>query len=275
MSPPRRSDRCTSECSALHPTGVQCNGQPSKMRCTERRGPCRIPSSWPADLGRNVRRLRQRRNLTLEVAGRAGRGGQGHGHRHRAVPGQPQHRDARPPGRRPRRRRVRPHRGRGRPPGAGQAGRRRPRPCGTASPGARASSSWAPTRPTWSSCGTGRWSRGRPSTAARTRPGPTRSSRSSAGELARHASATRSTGSAVGDSILFDADGEHRYANPGRKANRYVMTVLEPHPDPTLAAARLAGGRGAARRPAGPPATPEAQSARGGGDGVARAAGPR
>jgi transcriptional regulator with XRE-family HTH domain len=38
----------------------------------------------------------------------------------------------------------------------------------------------------------------------------------------------------VGDSILFDADGEHRYANPGRKANRYVMSVLEPHPDPTL-----------------------------------------
>jgi transcriptional regulator with XRE-family HTH domain len=38
----------------------------------------------------------------------------------------------------------------------------------------------------------------------------------------------------VGDSILFDADGDHRYANPGRKANRYVMTVLEPHPDPTL-----------------------------------------
>ena len=40
----------------------------------------------------------------------------------------------------------------------------------------------------------------------------------------------------VGDSILFDADGEHRYANPGRKANRFVMTVLEPHPDPTLPA---------------------------------------
>jgi len=39
---------------------------------------------------------------------------------------------------------------------------------------------------------------------------------------------------AVGDSILFDADGEHRYANPGRKGNRFVMTVLEPHPDPTL-----------------------------------------
>jgi transcriptional regulator with XRE-family HTH domain len=39
---------------------------------------------------------------------------------------------------------------------------------------------------------------------------------------------------AVGDSILFDADGEHTYANPGRKANRYVMTVLEPHPDPSL-----------------------------------------
>jgi transcriptional regulator with XRE-family HTH domain len=40
---------------------------------------------------------------------------------------------------------------------------------------------------------------------------------------------------AVGDSILFDADGEHTYANPGRRANRYVMTVLEPHPDPSLA----------------------------------------
>jgi transcriptional regulator with XRE-family HTH domain len=39
---------------------------------------------------------------------------------------------------------------------------------------------------------------------------------------------------AVGDTILFDADGEHTYANPGRKANRYVMTVLEPHPDPTI-----------------------------------------
>jgi transcriptional regulator with XRE-family HTH domain len=38
----------------------------------------------------------------------------------------------------------------------------------------------------------------------------------------------------VGDTILFDADDQHRYANPGRKANRYVMTVLEPHPDPTL-----------------------------------------
>jgi quercetin dioxygenase-like cupin family protein len=38
----------------------------------------------------------------------------------------------------------------------------------------------------------------------------------------------------VGDSILFDADGEHTYANPTAKANRYVMTVLEPHPDPTL-----------------------------------------
>ena len=40
----------------------------------------------------------------------------------------------------------------------------------------------------------------------------------------------------VGDSILFDADGEHTYANPGRKANRYVMTVLETHPDPSVAA---------------------------------------
>jgi transcriptional regulator with XRE-family HTH domain len=39
----------------------------------------------------------------------------------------------------------------------------------------------------------------------------------------------------VGDSILFDADGVHRYANPGRRANRYVMTVLEPHPDPSVA----------------------------------------
>jgi transcriptional regulator with XRE-family HTH domain len=40
---------------------------------------------------------------------------------------------------------------------------------------------------------------------------------------------------AVGDSVLFDADGAHRYANPGKVTNRYVMTVLEPHPDPALA----------------------------------------
>lgn len=35
-----------------------------------------------------------------------------------------------------------------------------------------------------------------------------------------------------GDTILFDADVPHGYANPGRRANRFVMTVLEPLPEP-------------------------------------------
>ncbi len=36
---------------------------------------------------------------------------------------------------------------------------------------------------------------------------------------------------AKGDTIQFDADLPHAYANPGKKANRYVMTVYEPLPD--------------------------------------------
>jgi transcriptional regulator with XRE-family HTH domain len=34
-----------------------------------------------------------------------------------------------------------------------------------------------------------------------------------------------------GDTIQFDADRPHTYANPGRRPNRYVMTVYEPLPE--------------------------------------------
>ena len=39
---------------------------------------------------------------------------------------------------------------------------------------------------------------------------------------------------AVGDTIHFDADVPHRYATPARKPNRFVMTVYEPLPERPL-----------------------------------------
>ncbi len=36
---------------------------------------------------------------------------------------------------------------------------------------------------------------------------------------------------AEGDTIHFESDVAHRYANPGKKANRFVMAVYEPLPE--------------------------------------------